>query len=393
MTSEDPESLKIVLVYGSYPFENSGGGGVVTELLREYRRLGHEVKLCSFDDLPHWLPDKAKQVSFPYFVVTYLARLTRKQRIDVVDASSGDTWLWDVARRRLRNDSLLVSRSHGLLHLYHLDRLEEARRGRLHLSWKYPLYHGGFRLWEAASSFRRVDLALFLNRYELHYAVRELGVRSERARIIANGIPDTFLNLPFAATPIDQDSSVRIAIIGNYIPRKGVQYAAPALNKILTRHPHVWVSFLGTLCPVDRVLANYDAPVRARIRVVPSYLRAELPTLLEGHHIKLFPTITEGFSLAQLEAMACGLAPVITRAPGPLELVQDGHDALVIPTRDSQAIEQALERLIADRALLDRLRHNARATAQGYGWSRIAHQTLQLYEEFLQDKKQRGTSK
>lgn len=385
--------MNIVLTYGARPFVNSGGGGVVSHLLLEYRKLGHQVKLCSFHDLPEWVPLKAKRVIFPHFVAAYLARLVRKQRIDVIDAASGDAWLWAMARRKLRNDPLLVTRSHGLPHLYHLDRLEEARRGRLHLSWKYPLYHGGFRLWEAANSFRCADLALFLNRPELDYAVRELDVRPERARITANGIPGTFLDLPFAATPTDQDSPVRIAVVGDYIPRKGVEYAAPALSKVLSRHPHVRVSFLGTLCPADRVLADYDPPLRARIRVVPRYLRDDLPALLEGKHIKLFPTLAEGFGLALLEAMACGLAPVVARAPGPLEFVRDGHDALVIPTHDSRAIEQALERLIADRTLLDRLRHNARATAQAYGWSRIAHQTLQLYEEFLRDRKHHGASK
>jgi glycosyltransferase involved in cell wall biosynthesis len=82
------------------------------------------------------------------------------------------------------------------------------------------------------------------------------------------------------------------------------------------------------------------------------------------------------------EAMACGLAPVVTSTPGPLEIVQDGHDGLVVPARDPQAIKHALERLITDRALLDKLRRNAHAKVQPYSWSQIAQQRLQLYEEF-----------
>jgi glycosyltransferase involved in cell wall biosynthesis len=384
----EAEGLHIVLVYGNYPVVNSGGGGAVSQLLLEYRRLGHQVRLCSFADLPEWLPSKAKSVVFPYFVVAYLAGLAWKQEINVVDVSSGDAWLWAMTRRTLRNDSLLVTRSHGLQHLHHLEALQEASQGKLRLSWKYFLYHGGFRLWEVANSFRRADLALFLNRHELDHAVRELDVRPERTRTVANGIPDTFLDFPFAATPASKDDPIRIAVIGSYLRRKGVGYAAPALGRVLLRHPEVRVSFLGTHCQADQVLADYDPLVRERIRVVPCYLRAELPALLEGHHIKLFPTLSEGFGMALLEAMACGLAPVVTFAPGPLEIVRDGHDALVIPTHDSRAIEQALERVVSDRALLDRLRRNAHATAQAYGWSWIARQTLQLYEEFLQGKEQ-----
>jgi glycosyltransferase involved in cell wall biosynthesis len=78
--------------------------------------------------------------------------------------------------------------------------------------------------------------------------------------------------------------------------------------------------------------------------------------------------------LALPEAMACGLAPVTTATPGAMEIVRDGHDAIMIPPRDSQAIEQALERLISDRPYLERLRRNAYATAQRYSWTRIARE-------------------
>ena len=96
------------------------------------------------------------------------------------------------------------------------------------------------------------------------------------------------------------------------------------------------------------------------------------------------PPAMLGRGLEQGENMIWLLAPVVTATPGPLEIVQSGHDGLVVPARDSQAIEQALERLLTERTLLDKLRRNARAKAQAYGWSRIARQRLQLYEEFLQ---------
>ena len=124
------------------------------------------------------------------------------------------------------------------------------------------------------------------------------------------------------------------------------------------------------------------AILRGRVKVVPRFDRTELPALLKGYQIKLFPTLMEGFSLALVEAMACGLAPIVTSTPGPLEIVQDGHDGLVVPVRDSRAMERALERLITDRALLDKLRRNAHAKVQAYSWSQIAQQRLQLYEEF-----------
>ncbi len=87
------------------------------------------------------------------------------------------------------------------------------------------------------------------------------------------------------------------------------------------------------------------------------------------------------------DASACGLAPVTTTTQGPMEIVPDGHNGILVPPRDSQAIEQALERLILDRPYLEQLRRNAYATAQHYSWERIARNNLAFYEEALSQRK------
>jgi glycosyltransferase involved in cell wall biosynthesis len=81
--------------------------------------------------------------------------------------------------------------------------------------------------------------------------------------------------------------------------------------------------------------------------------------------------------------MACGLAPVTTTTPGPMEIVRDGVNGLLVPPRDSEALANALDRLIEEPALLERLRSGAHETAQRYTWERIGDETLQLYRERL----------
>lgn len=376
--------MKILLTIHHELDPNAGAPGATWQLGQEYQKLGHEVQYYTFDNLPRRLPGLAKSVIFPEFVARHILALSNKQAVDVVDASTGDAWLWaKMLRKSGEKRPSLITRSHGLEHVVHLDQLEESKRGNLRLSWKYPIYHGGFRLWEVANSLRCADLVLLLNRRDAKYAVEQLGVKSERTRIVANGIPEAFLNLTFEPMPEAENSTIGIAQVGNYIPRKGIHYGTPALNTILAGYPQVKVSFLGTGCPAAEVHADFDPCVRDRILVVPRYTHEMLPTLLRGHQIKLFPSLFEGFSLALTEAMACGLAPVTTATPGSMEIVRDGHDGIVIPPRDSQAITQALERLITNRPYLERLRHNAYTTAQHYSWARIAHDNLSFYEEAL----------
>ena len=250
---------------------NSGAPGVTWKLGQEYQKLGHEVEYYSFDNLPHKLPEMVESMMFPEFLANHLLTLSQKQAVDVVDASTGDVWVW-AKLRRTSNSPALVTRSHGLEHIMHLENLEEARLGNLNLSWKYPLYHGGFRLWEVANSLRDADLSLFSNHRDLEYAVEKLGVDIGRTRILANGIPEAFLNLDFEPTPEAENSVIRIALLATYIPRKGIHYGVPALNKILACYPQVEVSFVGTCCPEAQVHADFEPSVRDRIRVVPRYL-------------------------------------------------------------------------------------------------------------------------
>jgi glycosyltransferase involved in cell wall biosynthesis len=357
---------------------NAGAPGVTWKLGQEFQKLGHHVDYYSFDDLPSQLPEIVKSIVFPELLAKHLLTITRDRSIDVIDASTGDAWVWALRRNR-RDRPVLVTRSHGLEHVMHLGILAEARQQNLRLSWKYPLYHGGFRLWEVAQSLRAGDLALLLNQSDADYAIHQLGLNPDRARIVANGIPEEFLSLPLEPTPA-ADATLCIAQVGSYIPRKGIHYGVPAVNRILQRYPQVTISFLGTGCSEDRVRADFDPSVRDRVKVTPHYDHELLPSLLQGHQIKLFPTLSEGFSLALPEAMACGLAPVTTSTPGPMEIVRDENNGLLVVPRDTEAIFQALARLIVDRVYLDKLRRQAYQTAQNYSWQKIAATTLALYE-------------
>lgn len=364
-----------------YPADsNAGGFGVTQRLGEEYEKLGHQTEFYSLSNLPTPLHPLAKFLLFPEFTAAKIVRSLSKSSIDVIDASTADAWIWGLILQKFRKTRpLLVARCHGLEHIEHLEYLEEAKRGNLKLEWKYPLYRGSLRLWEAATSMRQSDLVLLLNNRDRDFVVEKLGVHPDRAHVVPNGIPETMLNRSFEPTP-PENEPIKIAQVSSYIVRKGIQYGSPALNALLKRYPKLEVSLLGTEIPAEQVYADFDSEVHDRLTVIPYYENHRLPDLLKGHHIKVMPTISEGFGVALLEAMACGLAPVTTTAPGPMEIVHDRETGLIVPCRDRAAFEQAIETLILDRDLLDRLRRNAYRSAQRYSWKNIAQENLNLYD-------------
>lgn len=373
---------------------NAGAAGSTYWLAEEFRRRGHHVELFSFDDLPRWtqrpdLPDwvtrRLKEVLFPFFVEGRVRRLEQRGGLDVAVISSVGAW-WSALRpfRKLSNKQgpLIVTRSWNSEHRMHEMLLEEAAKGNVTLSWKYPFYHGWYQLKTVAAATRWADLATFLNQDDLEYAVTHLGLEPERARLVFNGIPNYLLKLPFEPTPEAEADEIHIVQIGTWIPRKGVAYSVPALGRLLQRYENVHLTIMGTNeVSVAETLAGFDRTVHARITVIQKYAHRDLPRLLEGKHIKVFPTLLEAFGKALIEAMACGLAPVTTSVI-PEGIVEDGVNALVVPPRDAEALEYALEKLIRDRALLDQVRSQAYGRAQEFSWGKAAEQRLELYREF-----------
>ncbi len=74
-----------------------------------------------------------------------------------------------------------------------------------------------------------------------------------------------------------------------------------------------------------------------------------------GCDIFVLASLYEGMPNAAMEAMACGKPVVLTDVNGARELVPDGDKGLLIPARDVQAIAGALERLIGDGLLRERM--------------------------------------
>ena len=376
--------MKILLAIHERLDPNSGSAGSTWRLGQEYQKLGHQVNYYSFDNLPQQLSSIAKEVFFPLFLTAHVYKM---QELDVVDASTGDLWLLAKAIKTNSKRPVLVTRSHGLEHMKHLADKEDVKRGSLKFSWKYPLYRGSIHLWQVKQSLISADSVYLLNTKEQNYVTKNLGISQKTTHVFPNGIPDSFLDLPLASLFKERTDKIQIAVIGTFIPRKGIEYSVPALNQILIDYPKVRVSFLGTECrecvSKEQVYAGFVPAVRDRINVVPRYQHDNLPQLLQGHQIKILASLSEGFGKAVVEAMACGLVPIATTTPGPSDIIKDQHNGILIPPRDTIAIKQALKKLIDDPAYLGRLRHNAYQTAQEYSWNSIAKNRLDTYKACL----------
>jgi glycosyltransferase involved in cell wall biosynthesis len=105
---------------------------------------------------------------------------------------------------------------------------------------------------------------------------------------------------------------------------------------------------------------------------------ADLPALYAGATCFVFPSLYEGFGLPVLEAMAAG-APVVASRAGAIPEVA-GDAALLVDAERPAEIAEAVESVLADAALRDRMAARGRARAREFTWEAVARQTLAVYE-------------
>ena len=107
----------------------------------------------------------------------------------------------------------------------------------------------------------------------------------------------------------------------------------------------------------------------------------DLPALYSACAAFVFPSLYEGFGLPPLEAMACGAPVVCSNTASLPEVVGDA--AILVNPHDVGELVGAIERVLSDSALRDRLRARGIAQAARFSWERAAQETLRVYESIF----------
>ncbi len=379
MRGHDFAPLRIVLTIHHDLDLNTGAPGSTLQLGNALRRQGHQVSVVGFDNLPIHLDPRLNQLTFPIYASAHAGRLLSRGQVDVVDASTGDLWLLPrIAITKARG--IVVTRSHGLEHLVHLQQIDAAKRGELNLRRRYFVYHGGIRLNQVARSLRIADISVFLNAPERQWAIDNLRIRPDRSAVAANGVAPELVGLPLS----DAEAVPRIAILGGFAWRKGAETAAAVLSEVLKRIPQLGASWLGAE-PAE-VARALDPAVRDRVRVLPRYELVDLPSLLRKHEILLFLSRSEGFGKVVIESMACGLVPVASDIPGPGDILNGKDAGILVPVGDVGAAVDAVNYLLEHPEQRQQMRERAHTLAQSYTWEAVADGRAALYRRLLGDK-------
>lgn len=97
--------------------------------------------------------------------------------------------------------------------------------------------------------------------------------------------------------------------------------------------------------------------------------REEIPGYLATGDIFINTTNHDNTPVSVMEAMACGLCIVSTNVGGIPYIVENGVDGLLVPKDDPKSMADAINRILCDSSLAERLSKNARIKAEMWDWS------------------------
>lgn len=129
--------------------------------------------------------------------------------------------------------------------------------------------------------------------------------------------------------------------------------------------------------PAEQLARELGVNERVRFLGKQDHMERLIPRM----HALHLPSETEAFGLAALEAMACGVPPVSTRAGGVPDLITDGKDGFMEPVGDVGKQAARLMQLLSDRGLHERMSQAAREKAQTHFSTELIIPQYEAYYE------------
>lgn len=195
------------------------------------------------------------------------------------------------------------------------------------------------------------------------YLEPRLRLRASQSVVIPNGV-DTDAFRPLADRTIRRelgidDETALIGAVGNVRRPKAYDVLLKAMQILLSRGRRIHLVIAGdssNALGAELLQLRRDLGIERHVTFLG--LRSDVAKILNNLDVFVLSSHTEGFSIACVEAMACGVPVVATRSGGP-EQVLEGEAGILVPTGNPAALAAGIERAFSEEGLAARLVNTA----------------------------------
>ena len=201
------------------------------------------------------------------------------------------------------------------------------------------------------------------------------------------GVDMEYFN-PARFTDIEKDSSVfKFVFVGRIVGDKGINELVEAFAKLNSEYPATFLTLVGSY------EANLDPVKPETLKAIEENLCIDAcgpkygdDLLMEYMKSDCFvmPSYREGFPNTVLEAGAMGLPSIVTDINGSREIILNGENGIIVPSKDVESLYEAMKQMLLDDKIREGMASNARQLIEARFEKNFVQKCLiDFYEDIL----------
>lgn len=375
---------KVLIATGIYPPDLGGPATMLKDLVRSLGQRGFEVKVLTYADKASRGPQSEKETvyrvyrsfwQYPWFFWKMWEMSSWADVVYVTDIYSVGLfayWLKKMTDKkyiiRFAGDSAWeTAAGRGWTDDYISDFIEKKYDERIEI-----LKHRRKKVLMGA------DKVIAVSNFMSGLA-KKIGVLSSKISVVYNAI-DFFTDQAKWQKPDNKT----LVFAGRLVPWKGVAMLIQCVADLRKKHPEIKLEILGD-GPQEIFLKKMvdELDVASHVSFRGRVSEEESHQIFAQSAVFVLNTNYEGLSHSILNAWRVGVPIITTMAGGNVELIKNKENGLVAPYNDKVAWVLAIDQILTDRSLGEKLSAGGRASLGRFKWQNTVAHTAQAIKETI----------
>lgn len=182
-----------------------------------------------------------------------------------------------------------------------------------------------------------------------------------------------------AKTATDSNEKITFAFCGRLTRAKGIHRLLNAFS--MMDHEKCHLLLIGKYDDRDPVIKS----AASFCTLTGPLPHQEAIERLGSADVFVFPSITDGMSLACMEAMSLGLPVIVTSSTGASQFIENGVNGYVVDPSDERSLFNSMERFSDNPALISEMGKQSLRIAKSFGWDRYYSCVGEMLESICND--------
>lgn len=352
--------------------------------LNYFKQQGYEVHVAANDtencdtNIPYC--DVFYNVPFSRSPIDSINRQAYKQLKDIIHQQDyalihchtpvGSALTRLAAKKVRKSGTKVIYSAHGF-HFY---------QGSPAINWLtfYPIEKHLSRYTDALITSNREDFDLSTEKFKKTTTYLTHGVGLKTERLVQSDLTPQQMRDALQL----QDDDIACMFIGELNENKNQKMIIDAINQLKNTFPNLHLFLVGDGTNRE-VLEKLVEEYSLQNQVHFLGYRSDIGSLLPAMNFYVSSSQREGLGLNIVEALYCNLPAIITDIRGHRDVVTNGENGLLVPSNDSNALADAITRLLNDKQLMQKLQANAKQSTTPFLLDSTLQEHIQIYEKTL----------